>query len=113
VLEPSGQAAPSSGRIPIGQFEFDLDTLTLTGSDGEVPLTMMEGRLLAYFAYHRGRTLSKAELLRNVWGSEFTGDSTLNVHVHRLRVKLADADGEPKLIKTNWGVGYRLANPAP
>jgi two-component system response regulator RegX3 len=97
-------------RTAIGGFELDFETQTLAGPDGEVSLTAMEYRLLAYLARRRGRTLSKAELFRGVWGTEFVGDGTLNVHVRRLRIKLGDGDGEPRLIKTVWGVGYRMTD---
>ena len=60
---------------------------------------------LAFLAQRPGRVMSREELLRKVWGYDYLGETrTVDVHVRRLRMKLA----EGRLIETVTGVGYKL-----
>jgi len=66
--------------------------------------------LLSFLARHRGQVFSRDALLSHVWGYEsYIGQRTVDVHVRRLRAKLADVDPEAEVILTEWGVGYRMA----
>ncbi|MBN1976109.1 MAG: response regulator transcription factor [Anaerolineae bacterium] len=66
--------------------------------------------LLHFLAQHRGRVLSRDALLSHVWGLESYIDArTVDVHVRRLRKALAAVDPGARVILTEWGVGYRLA----
>ena len=66
--------------------------------------------LLSFLARHRGQVFSRDALLSHVWGCEsYIGQRTVDVHVRRLRAKLADVDPEAEVILTEWGVGYRMA----
>ena len=60
---------------------------------------------------HPGRAFSRAELMQHVWGWTFGDQSTVTVHVRRLREKIEDDPTSPLLIKTVWGIGYRLESP--
>ena len=75
----------------------------------DVFLTALEYRLLLVFLNHRGATLSRAQLLEEIWdvAGDFVNDNTLTVYVGRLRKKLGDTEKEP-LIETVRGAGYRL-----
>lgn len=67
--------------------------------------------LLALLARHPGQVFSRDALLRQVWGQEDHLDArTVDVHVRRLRAKLAAIDPSVDLLQTEWGVGYRLAD---
>ena len=59
---------------------------------------------------HRGATLSRAQLLEEIWdvAGDFVNDNTLTVYIKRLRDKLEDNPQEPTLIRTVRGVGYRM-----
>jgi two-component system response regulator RegX3 len=93
--------------LVFGPYTLRFDQERLYGPDGEVSLTGMEYRLLAYLAHNDGRVVPKRELFTKVWGTAFTGDGTLNVHIRRLREKLGDAGADgPRWIKTAWGTGY-------
>jgi two-component system, OmpR family, alkaline phosphatase synthesis response regulator PhoP len=71
----------------------------------EIRLTRKEMRLLDELARNEGRVMMRDVLLDRIWGLRNYGDSrTLDVHIRRLRTKL----GNPKLIETITGVGYRL-----
>ena len=63
--------------------------------------------LLAYLAAHRERVVSKTQILTAVWGYEGFDENVVEVHVSSLRRKL-EADGEPRLLHTVRGRGYRL-----
>ncbi|MCL8208118.1 MAG: response regulator transcription factor [Actinomycetia bacterium] len=78
--------------------------------DGEpLALTPREFDLLAYFIRHPNQTLSRSQLLENVWGFDFEGeDRTVDVHITRLRAKLEDGRGGIRYLHTVWGVGYRF-----
>jgi DNA-binding response OmpR family regulator len=66
--------------------------------------------LLHFLARHRGQVFSRQALLSHVWGYESDIDErTVDVHVRRLRAKLAAIDPDVEVILTEWGVGYRLA----
>jgi len=72
----------------------------------DLGLTPTELRLLAFFVRHRGMTLSKHQLLTQVWGYEAFDPNVVEVHVSSLRRKL-EVDG-PRILETIRGLGYRL-----
>jgi DNA-binding response OmpR family regulator len=66
--------------------------------------------LLHFLARHRGQVFSRDALLSHVWGLEsYIDERTVDVHVRRLRKALAAVDPDARVILTEWGVGYRLA----
>ncbi|WP_433533880.1 response regulator transcription factor [Micromonospora sp. CA-249363] len=73
----------------------------------ELALTLREFDLLAHLMRHPTRAFKRAELLERVWGWNFGDQSTVTVHVRRLREKIEDDPAEPRRIVTVWGVGYR------
>ena len=75
--------------------------------DGEpLPLTVREFDLLAFLMRHPARAWSRADLLEQVWGWQFGDQSTVTVHVRRLREKIERDPATPRRILTVWGVGY-------
>ncbi len=70
-----------------------------------VRFTRREFDLLLFLATHPGAAFTRLQLLRAVWGHEFSGERTVDVHVRRLRVKLC---GHADAITTVHGFGYRL-----
>jgi DNA-binding response OmpR family regulator len=73
----------------------------------ELALTVREFDLLVFLMRHPGRAFRRAELLENVWGWTFGDQSTVTVHMRRLREKVEDDPANPRRIMTVWGVGYR------
>jgi two-component system, OmpR family, response regulator ResD len=73
----------------------------------EVSLTVREFDLLCHFLEHPGRVFTRDELMRMVWGWEFGDQSTVTVHVRRLREKIEPDPAKPRSLVTVWGVGYR------
>lgn len=81
--------------------------ITLAGRD--LALTPKEYELLAYLMENAGRAMGRETLLRQVWGYHEPVDSrTVDTHVRRLRAKIEPQPGEPELLQTVRGFGYRL-----
>jgi DNA-binding response OmpR family regulator len=75
-------------------------------------VTQKEYDLLRSLMTQAGRVVSRAELLDQVWGVDWLGDTrTLDVHVRWLREKIEEDAGQPHYIQTVRGVGYRFAAP--
>ena len=106
--------APIRPADQAGVFEFGSIRVDLVGTeatrDGKiVNLSAREFQLLRYFIEHRGATLSRDELLKQVWG--YSADMytrTVDVHVASLRQKLEDDPKQPQFILTVQGLGYKF-----
>ncbi len=95
------------GPLRVADLELDEDRWTVQRSGVPVELSPTEFRLLAFLMRHEGRVLTRAQLLENVWGWDYAGESQIvETYVSYLRRKL-DPLG-PSLIHTQRGVGYSL-----
>jgi two-component system response regulator ResD len=95
--------------ITAGDLRIDLATRRVLRGDASLDLTAKEFDLLAHMAAHPGRVYTRESLLHDVWGYDFYGDdSTVTVHVRRLREKLELDPAKPRYLTTVWGVGYRF-----
>ncbi|WP_405444764.1 response regulator transcription factor [Streptomyces erythrochromogenes] len=105
------RAAPApAGAAPLAFADLVLDPATRTGRRGGRPLefSRTEAALLELLLRHPGQVLPRELILELVWGADFGPDSnSLAVYVGYLRRKL-EAAGEPRLVHTVHGVGYRL-----
>lgn len=92
-----------------GEILLDEKTHTVTVAGTLVSLTPIEFALLAVFMRSPGRVFSRADLVDRLSDSNFAGlDTTLNVHIRNLRVKIEPDPGNPRYIETVFGVGYRF-----
>jgi len=98
-----------SQKVRFGACEVDLDARTLRVAGREVELTRLEFDLLAYLIRNAGRVVSRAQLMREVWGMTHDGSArTVDNVVAHLRTKLGeDAEG-PRHLLTLRGAGYRF-----
>jgi DNA-binding response OmpR family regulator len=95
-----------SGQFHHGALTVDPRTRRVLVADRDIALTPKEFDLLACLAEDPGRVLTRQEILERAWGGHWYGPSkVLDVHMASLRRKL----GDPALIETVYGVGYRLA----
>jgi DNA-binding response OmpR family regulator len=103
------RSGASPGRVlRHADIELDQATREVRRSGHLIDLTAREFALLRYFMEHPRQVLSKNQLLEAVWGYDYVGDSNVvEAYVSYLRRKL-DAPGEPDLIQTVRGSGYRL-----
>jgi two-component system, OmpR family, response regulator len=101
-----------AATLQAGDLELDESRWTVQRAGSTIELSPTEFRLLAYLMRHQGRVLSRAQLLENVWGWDYAGQSQIvETYVSYLRRKL-DPLGPP-LIHTQRGVGYTLRPPQP
>jgi len=100
-------AGHASNEITCGPLTLDTKGARVTVNGRAIKLTSLEFRLLAYLMHHKGRVVSRSELVEHLYDQDFDRDSnTIEVFVARLRKKL-DAD----VLKTIRGLGYLLAEP--
>jgi two-component system OmpR family response regulator len=105
--EASEPSDDSQGTLRVADLELDEDHWTVHRGGVQVELSPTEFRLLAYLMRNQGLMLTRKQLLDNVWGWEYAGQSqVLETYVSYLRRKL-DPLGPP-LIHTQRGVGYSL-----
>jgi len=98
--------------IVAGPLTIDVAAQTARLRGREVHLAQREFDLLAHFARNPGRVYTREELLDAVWGAGFGGYAhTVNSHINRLRSKIEEDPGEPRLLQTVWGRGYRFVAP--
>ena len=98
----------AKNEIEIGPLRLDTKTSRVTVDGSPIKLTSHEYRLLAYLMHHRGRVVSRTELVEHLYDQDFDRDSnTIEVFVGRLRKKIPDG-----LIETVRGLGYCLGSPA-
>ncbi len=90
-----------------GDLVVDLGARHAVRSGAELTLTTREFDLLAFFLSNPGQVFSRKELLASVWGWTVGDESTVTVHVRRLRGKLEDDPADPRRVLTVWGSGYR------
>jgi two-component system KDP operon response regulator KdpE len=92
-----------------GDLKVDLIGRLVTVGGKEVQLTRTEYELLRMLVVHAGKVLTQGQLLREVWGHEY-GDAVhlLHVNISTLRRKIEKEPGNPRIIVTEPGVGYRL-----
>ena len=104
-IRPASQAVVSE----FGSIRVDLVGTETTRDGKVVNLSAREFQLLRYFIEHRGATLSRDELLKQVWGySADVYTRTVDVHVASLRQKLEDDPKQPQFILTVQGLGYKF-----
>lgn len=101
-------AAPEAERIVVYPgLSVSLENYAVLLDEKPVEMPPKEIELLFFLASHEGRVFTREQLLEQVWGFDFFGDSrTVDVHVKRIREKLGER--EDWQIKTVWGVGYKF-----
>ena len=106
----NGHHGPAnSERILAGEIEIRLDEHLAYRSGAPIELSPIEFRLLACLVREAGRVVSHSKLMARVWGPEYVDcRHYLRLYIRYLRSKLESDPGDPKLILSEWGVGYRF-----
>jgi DNA-binding response OmpR family regulator len=107
VLRRATRADPLPQVLTDRGLVVDMARRTAALRGAPLALTVREFDLLAYLMRHPGRAFTRTELLDAVWGWTFGDQSTVTVHVRRLREKVEDDPADPTRIFTVWGRGYR------
>jgi DNA-binding response OmpR family regulator len=103
-------APPQVAPFEVGVWRVDPGTRTAASARGSIELSAREVELLALFARESGRIISRRRLLAEVWGLQHVErieTRTVDVHIAKLRKKIACGDGDP--IETVRGEGYRFS----
>jgi DNA-binding response OmpR family regulator len=114
VLRRSATAT-SDNETPVEFDKLHLDprSRSVSVNKNPVTLTAKEFDLLWFLVRHPRQVFTRQQLLDHVWGYEFYGDeSTVTVHVRRLREKIEIDPSKPNYIQTMWGVGYKFEAPS-
>ena len=100
-----------NGKISIGDFMFDFETMRFEKNGQAIELSMTETRLLQFLIVNRGQTLTRERLHALIWpdGTEYVDENALSVAIRRLRSKLENDPSTPQFIKTVHGIGYKWA----
>lgn len=107
LLRRSSRQMKEKELLSFGEIQINKKTREVIYGDKKVELTLKEYELLVYLMENQSRVVTRDELLNQIWGYEYDGETrTLDMHIRTLRQKL----GEPgsSCIKTIRGVGYRL-----
>ncbi|QHC04612.1 response regulator [Anoxybacillus sp. PDR2] len=98
----------NSHTVQAGRLLLDEKTYTITWDDSMLTIPKKEFELLFKLASYPGRTLSRDELIEDIWGYDYEGDErTVDVHIKRLRERFSEEKSGFKII-TVRGLGYRL-----
>lgn len=104
-----GARGGDAGVVEYGPLRLDPARRAAAMDGREVELTATEFDLLAFLARRPGVVFSRQQLLSEVWGYHHEGyEHTVNSHINRLRAKVEADPAAPRLIRTVWGVGYKL-----
>jgi len=99
--------------VKIGPLTIDLSARAVLLNEVRLTLTPKEYRLLQILAQHAGNVVTHQHLLKEVWGSIHVQDTHyLRIFVRKLRQKIEANPNSPRILVTELGVGYRLAQPA-
>ncbi|MBZ5642470.1 MAG: response regulator transcription factor [Acidobacteriia bacterium] len=110
LRRPSKMSTTAAVQYHFGNVEIDVRRTEVLRGGKVMPLSAKEFQLLQYFLEHRDATLSREELLREVWGyQELPSTRTVDVHVAWLRQKLEQDPKNPQFILTVVGFGYKFA----
>ena len=106
ILSRSGMSEDASSVLDVGGIHLDKAAHMVEIDGRSIDLSYKEFELLAYFMENKGIALSREKILNSVWNYDYFGDArTIDTHVKKLRSKLGE---KGELIKTIWGMGYKL-----
>ena len=112
VLRGLGHSSTEAEVLRFGDLEIDSSSMTIQVAGHNVLTTVREFRLLEYLASHRGRVLTRDQLLDAVWKeTPFVTPRSIDVYIRRLREKIERDPRHPQYLKTLRGIGYRFEVP--
>jgi len=96
--------------VSIGRLSFNFDNHTLSVDDEPVKLTSTETKIIELLMHYPGRIFSAEEIYARIWNDQisYSGESTVMVHIRRIREKIEINPKEPEYLKVVWGVGYKI-----
>ena len=111
VLRRSSKESSTMGQLIVGDLRMDFNSYEVFLGKESLELTPKEYELLKLFLTNIGKAYSREQLLDQIWGYEYYGDTrTVDVHIRHLRAKLSGDSKVSEAIETIRGVGYRFTN---
>lgn len=111
LIRRSKQQTTESNNILIGDIEINLKAREVYKTGVLLDLSIKEFQLLKYLVFNKGRSISRSELLEEIWGYDASITTrTIDTHIGWLRQKLEDDPKKPKYIVTSFGFGYKFSN---
>ncbi|WP_421732250.1 response regulator [Cellulomonas sp.] len=108
---PAPLDADDDDLLAAGPVRMDVERHTVRVRDEIVAFPLKEFELLELLLRNAGRVLTRGQLIDRIWGSDYVGDTkTLDVHVKRVRAKIEVDPGNPTLLLTVRGLGYKLTD---
>jgi DNA-binding response OmpR family regulator len=106
--------APDDDVLQVGDVALNTKQKSVTRGDRETHLTPKQAHLLEIFMRHPGEILTRAFLMKQVWDTDYMGDTrTLDVHIHWVRKAIEENYKSPLYLRTIRRVGYRFETPTP
>lgn len=91
-----------------GNFKLDLYSRSFYKDDVEIDVTPTEFIILKNFFEHKGKALTREEIMKMTWGENYDRDAKIvDVNIRRIRAKIEENPAKPEYIETVWGTGYR------
>lgn len=110
-LNNNDKESPVENIININGLLIDKETLKVRVYGKEINLTKTEYQIVLLMAENPNRVFPLEEIFERVWKEKyFQGNNTVMVHVARIREKIEENPRDPKIIKTVWGVGYKIGD---
>jgi len=104
-------SSTESDVLYVADLVIDRTRGTVSRGERQLSLTPIEFRILVFLAQHPGQVFSRSQLIEQVWGfpPDLYDDKSVNAHIRRLREKIEADPGDPRIVLTVTGLGYRLA----
>lgn len=109
-IKSENTSIPNKDILTIENLSINISAHTVTIDNKNIHLTKTEFGILSYLAQNKGIVLNLEQIYTHVWGEEsiLNAESTVSVHIKKLREKIEIDIKHPKYIKTVWGIGYRI-----
>ena len=103
-----GEEEASPDEIVEAPFRLNTRNRTLEKNGQRIKLTQVEYNIIKLFMENPGKAMSREDILKAVWGDDFSGElKTVDVNIRRLRLKIEADPTEPEFLTTVWGFGYK------
>jgi two-component system alkaline phosphatase synthesis response regulator PhoP len=112
ILRRSDGSKRRLARYRFSDVELDFEVYRATRAGQPLEMSPREFELLRYLIERKGETVSRDQLLEDVWGYEsYPSTRTVDTHIAKLRAKIGDSGSEPRYILTMHGSGYKFVDP--
>jgi len=113
ILRRTEGKAKRLAKYRFGEVDLDFETYRATRGGQALELSPREFELLRYLIERKGETVTRDQLLQDVWGYEdYPSTRTVDTHIAKLRAKIGDSGSEPRFVLTIHGSGYKFVDPS-